>query len=404
MDRTQQVIGTVSRVNNYIKRLIESKPVLADIWVRGEVSNYKKHSSGHIYMTLKDENSVLKAVMFRYAASGLTFSPTDGMKVVARGRVSVYEAGGTYQLYIDEMIPDGVGALYLEYERLKKQLSGEGLFDESHKKPIPRFPARIGVITAPTGAAVRDIINVCTRRYPLAELVIYPALVQGAGAKESIVKGIEYFNSKHNADTLIVGRGGGSIEDLWAFNEECVARAIYASEIPVISAVGHETDFTIADYVADMRAPTPSAAAEISVPSADELARYISVCHARLYNAAGARIESLRQRLMRLMPRDPRDKINELMQRLDMRVGRMENAYRLTLSERARSLGVLSGKLDALSPLKTLTRGYSIALAEDGTVLRSKHDFVPDSGFKLKVRDGDIDCIVKGDKNGRENI
>lgn len=395
MDGTQQVIGTVSRVNNYIKRLIESKPVLADIWVKGEVSNYKKHSSGHIYMTLKDESSVLKAVMFRYAASGLTFSPSDGMKVVARGRVSVYEAGGTYQLYIDEMIPDGVGALYLEFERLKKQLSGEGLFDETHKKPIPRFPARIGVITAPTGAAVRDIINVCTRRYPLAELVIYPALVQGAGAKESIVKAIEYFNSKSDVDTLIVGRGGGSIEDLWAFNEECVARAIYASEIPVISAVGHETDFTIADYVADMRAPTPSAAAEISVPSSDELARYISVCHARLYNAVGARIDNLRQRLMRLTPRDPRDKINELTQRLDTYVSRMENAYRLALSERARALGELSGKLDALSPLKTLTRGYSIAVTKDGAVLRNKKDFTPGAGFTLKVRDGDIDCLVK---------
>ena len=390
-----QVIGTVSRVNNYIKRLLDSKTVLADLWVKGEISNYKHHSSGHIYLTLKDETSVLKAVMFKYAASGLTFSPSDGMKVIARGRVSVYEAGGTYQLYIDEMIPDGVGALYLEFERLKKKLAEEGLFDEAHKKPIPRFPERIGVITAPTGAAVRDIINVATRRYPLAELLIYPTLVQGAGAKESIVKAIEYFNKVKTVDTLIVGRGGGSIEDLWAFNEECVARAIYDSEIPVISAVGHETDFTIADYVADMRAPTPSAAAEISVPSADELMRYISTCRARMHNAAGARIDSLRERLLRLTPRSPRDRINELIQRLDMRLHGMENAYKLALSERGRVLGELSGKLDALSPLKTLTRGYSIPVAEDGTVLRRTEDFIPGAEFVLKVCDGDVECAVK---------
>ena len=238
-ENSQAVIGTVSRVNNYIKRLLDSRPVLNDLWVKGEISNFKRHSSGHIYLTLKDEHSVLKAVMFRSSAAGLKFAAEDGMKVLAHGRVSVYEAGGAYQLYIDEMTPDGVGALYLEYERLKKQLEEEGLFDQRYKKPIPRCPSRIGVVTAPTGAAVRDIINVATRRFPLAEIVIYPALVQGVGAKESIVKAIEYFNRTKTVDTIIAGRGGGSIEDLWAFNEECVARAIFASEIPIISAVGH---------------------------------------------------------------------------------------------------------------------------------------------------------------------
>lgn len=395
MNEAQQVIGTVSRVNNYIKRLLDSKPVLNNLWVKGEISNYKRHSSGHIYLTLKDERSILKAVMFRSAAYTLAFEPKDGMKVIARGRVSVYEAGGAYQLYIEEMLPDGVGALYQEYERLKKQLEAEGLFDKRFKKPIPRFPDRIGVVTAPTGAAVRDIINVATRRFPLAEIIIYPALVQGAGAKESIVKAIEYFNRTKSVDTMIVGRGGGSIEDLWAFNEECVARAIFASQIPVISAVGHETDFTIADFAADLRAPTPSAAAEISVPSAAELSRLINMYKSRTYASMQSRIEYNRQRLKRLKPRDPQDRINELSQRLDMCLHRMENAYKLKISDGARKLGALGGKLDALSPLKTLTRGYSIPVRADGTVLRTTADFSQGDEFILKLRDGDVECAVK---------
>lgn len=394
-DTEQAVIGTVSRVNNYIKRLLDSKSVLANLWVKGEISNYKHHSSGHIYLTLKDETSVLKAVMFRGAASTLSFEPSDGTKVIARGRVSVYEAGGAYQLYIEEMIPDGVGALYLEYEKLKKQLEAEGLFDVSHKKPIPKFPKRIGVITAPTGAAVRDIINVATRRFPLAELVIYPALVQGTGAKESIVKAIEYFNNTNNVDTIIAGRGGGSIEDLWAFNEECVARAIFASHIPVISAVGHETDFTIADFVADMRAPTPSAAAEISVPSSVELSRIINIYKSRMIGSAASGIQTRRLKLKRLVPKNPQDKINEFSQRLDMYINRIENSFKLKKSEKARILGELCGKLNALSPLNTLARGYSIPVSEDGNVLRTKSDFTSGTEFILKLRDGDVDCITK---------
>ena len=282
----ERVIGTVSRVNNYIKRLIDSKSVLNNIWVKGEISNYKRHSSGHIYLTLKDEGSILKAVKFRAAASSLDFEPSDGTMVIAHGKISVYEAGGAYQLYIEDMTLDGIGDLYREFEKLKAKLSEEGIFDEQYKKPIPKFPSRIGVATATTGAAVRDIINVITRRYPLAEIVVYPTLVQGNGAKESIVGAIEYFNATKSVDTLILGRGGGSIEDLWAFNEECVARAIFNSEIPIISAVGHETDFTIADFVSDLRAPTPSAAAEISVPSADELKRLISIYTSRMNTAS----------------------------------------------------------------------------------------------------------------------
>lgn len=391
----ERVIGTVSRVNNYIKRLLDSKPVLNNIWVKGEISNYKRHSSGHIYLTLKDEGSVLKAVMFRGAAQSLNFEPADGTKVVAHGRISVYEAGGSYQLYIEDMTLDGIGDLYREFEKLKEKLSSEGLFDEQFKKPIPKYPQRIGVVTAPTGAAVRDIINVITRRYPIAEILIYPALVQGVGAKESIVKAIEYFNAEKNVDTLIVGRGGGSIEDLWAFNEECVARAIFESEIPVISAVGHETDFTIADFVADFRAPTPSAAAEVSVPSTSELSRLTDIYKTRMMASVTSRIDGYKRTLSRLVPRNPQDKINELSQKLDMRIQTLEQVYRLNVNEKKRKITECYAKLDALSPLKTLTRGYSIPIDESGRVLRSKDDFTKNMEFTLKIHNGDIDCIVK---------
>ena len=391
----ERIIGTVSRVNNYIKRLIDSKSVLNNIWVKGEISNYKRHSSGHIYLTLKDENSVLKAIMFRSAASLLDFEPQDGTKVIAHGRISVYEAGGTYQLYIDDMTKDGIGDLYREFERLKAMLQEEGLFDEKFKKPIPKFPKRIGVVTAPTGAAVRDIINVITRRFPLAEIILYPALVQGESAKESVVQGIEFFNATNMVDTLFVGRGGGSIEDLWAFNEECVARAIFSSQIPVISAVGHETDFTIADFVADFRAPTPSAAAEVSVPSQDELYNIIEIYSSRLKKAVSSYIDTNNKTLKRLIPRNPQDKINELSQRLDIRVQTLEKAYEIRLNEKKKALAEQSAKLDALSPLKTLTRGYSIAVDNDGNVLKDVSNFTSECDFTLKLHDGDVACRVK---------
>lgn len=391
----ERVIGTVSRVNNYIKRLLDSKSVLNNIWVKGEISNFKRHSSGHLYLTLKDENSVLKAVMFKGSAQSLDFDPTDGTMVIAHGRISVYEAGGTYQLYIEDMVRDGIGDLYKEFERLKAMLAEEGLFDSEFKKPIPKYPTRIGVATAPTGAAVRDIINVITRRYPLAEIIIYPTLVQGAGAKESIVNAIEYFNSAKLVDTLIIGRGGGSIEDLWAFNEECVAREIFKSEIPIISAVGHETDFTIADFVADFRAPTPSAAAEVSVPSSDELLRLISIYKGRISNSVSSMLESYKKALNRLTPKSPEDKINELAQKLDMRIQTLEGAYKLIIKNKERIFREATAKLDALSPLKTLSRGYSIATDEQGRVLKNKTDFIKNNEFVLKVSDGEIDCLVK---------
>ena len=389
----EKVIGSVSRVNNYIKRLLDSKPVLNNIWVKGEISNCKRHSSGHIYLTLKDESSVLKAVMFRGPASTLDFEPVDGTTVIAHGRISVYEAGGSYQLYIEDMVLDGIGDLYREFEKLKAKLQEEGLFDNKFKKPLPKFPKRIGVATAPTGAAVRDIINVITRRYPMAEILIYPTLVQGNGAKESIVSAIEYFDSTKAVDTIIVGRGGGSIEDLWAFNEECVARAIFACKTPIISAVGHETDFTIADFVADFRAPTPSAAAEVSVPSTDELYRLINIYKSRMKNSVITRNETYRRTLNRLIPRNPQDKINQLSQKLDMRIQTLEQVYRLNINHRKRLLSEKAAKLDALSPLKTLNRGYSIAVNDNGKVLKKKSDFTKEMQFKLKLQDGDIDCI-----------
>ena len=267
---------TVSQVNTYLKGLIEDDVLMSSVWVKGEISNFKHHSSGHMYMTLKDSGGTLKAVMFKGNTFRLKFMPEDGMMVLAHGRISVYEQGGQYQLYIDALEPDGVGALYIAYEQLKKRLETEGYFDESHKKEIPLLPKKVAVITSPTGAAVRDIINVMSRRCPICDICVYPVLVQGEGAAEDIAKAIEMVNANGDCDTIIAGRGGGSIEDLWAFNEEVVARAIYNSSVPVISAVGHETDFTIADFVSDLRAPTPSAAAELATPSVVDIKGYIA--------------------------------------------------------------------------------------------------------------------------------
>lgn len=389
-------VATVSQINNYVKKILDHNIILNNVWIKGEISNFKHHYSGHLYITLKDEGAVLKAVMFRGSAQSLAFEPNDGMKVLARGRISVYEAGGSYQLYIEEMIPDGVGELYIAYEQLKKQLESEGLFSPEHKKPIPPFPDRVGVVTASTGAAVRDIINVITRRYPMAEIVLYPAQVQGTGAAESVVKAIEYFNATDGADTLIVGRGGGSIEDLWAFNEEITARAIYASKIPVISAVGHETDFTIADFVADLRAPTPSAAAEIAVPSAIELRNRIDTDKNRISRNIVGRIEGNRLLLERFKMRTPKDRIDDANLRIDSLIKSMDSSLKMKTMHLKRELSSAAAKLDALSPLQTLARGYSIPTTEDGTVIRSAKEMKVGTEFTLRMKDGSADCIVKG--------
>lgn len=387
----------MSQINSYVKKILDHNIILNNVWIKGEISNFKHHYSGHLYITLKDEGGVLKAVMFRSSAQTLTFEPSDGMKVLARGRISVYEAGGSYQLYIEEMIPDGVGELYIAYEQMKKRLSEEGIFDDMYKKPIPKFPNRVGVVTASTGAAVRDIINVITRRCPMTEIIIYPAQVQGSGAAQSVVRAIEYFNATGEVDTLIVGRGGGSIEDLWAFNEEITARAIFNSKIPVISAVGHETDFTIADFVADLRAPTPSAAAEIAVPSVIELRNRVDADKNRISQNIQRRIESSRLVLKRFKMKTPKERIEDHSLRLDALVKTMDNSLKLKSMNLKRQLASLASKLDALSPLQTLSRGYSIPTREDGTVIRSVNEMTAGTEFVLRLKDGNRDCVVKGE-------
>ena len=387
-------VATVSQINNYIKRVLDANTILNDIWIKGEISNFKLHYSGHMYITLKDEGGVLKAVMFKSAASGRNFKPEDGMRVMARGRVAVYEAGGAYQLYIYEMIPDGVGELYIAYEQLKKRLEAEGIFAPEHKKPIPQYPEKVGVVTAATGAAVRDIINVITRRYPYAEIILYPSLVQGAGAAENICRAIEYFNETKMVDVIIAGRGGGSIEDLWAFNEEAVARAIYASDIPIISAVGHETDFTIADFAADLRAPTPSAAAEIAVPSQLELISRIMVDKNRIANAMIKRLKEEKKHLEGLKVKNPKERIQDEYIRIDNLEKQAEKNFKIKLLHEKERLGTLASKLDALSPLKVMARGYAIALDDDGNVIKSAADMDSDMEFDLKLHDGEKRCRV----------
>ncbi len=395
----EPIMATVSQLNAYMKRVIDGQTALNDIWIKGEISNFKEHYSGHLYITLKDDGGVLKAVMFKSAAMSLNFKPEDGMKVLARGRIGVYEQSGTYQLYINEMTPDGVGELYVAYEQLKKKLEEEGLFDERMKKPIPQYPERVGVITATTGAAVRDIINVITRRYPYCEIIIYPSLVQGADAAPNIAHGIEYFNEHNLCDTLIVGRGGGSIEDLWAFNEEIVARAIFASKIPIISAVGHETDFTIADFVADLRAPTPSAAAEIAVPSQLELMSKISTMSNQIKTAQINSLKNKRLYIEKLSLRTPKDMIDDCRQRLDNFIKQAEKSFQLSMSERKKVMSELFAKLDALSPLAVMARGYAIATEPDGTVIRTINDMAKGKEFSLRLKDGECECVVKENGN-----
>ncbi len=385
-------IATVSQINNYIKRIFDANTILNNIWIKGEISNFKKHYSGHMYITLKDEGGVLKAVMFKSSADKLDFMPQDGMKVMARGRLSVYEAGGAYQLYIEQMQRDGMGDLYLAYEKLKKQLSEEGLFEEGYKKPIPKCPERVGVITATTGAAVRDIINVITRRFPLAEIVIYPSLVQGAGAAPDIIKAIKYFDKTKSVDVIIAGRGGGSIEDLWAFNEESVARAIFDCSVPIISAVGHETDFTIADFVADMRAPTPSAAAEIAVPSATELIAGISVMKSRIINSITKQNENRRLKIKSLLLKSPIDRIRQNSIMLDGYIKSIEQSVNMSILSSKKSLGEMCAKLDALSPLSVMARGFAVASKDDGSVIKTKDDILVEEEFDLRLKKDKIRC------------
>ncbi|MDN4074697.1 exodeoxyribonuclease VII large subunit [Fictibacillus terranigra] len=435
---------TISSVTRYIKRVFEEDDNLNNVWVRGELSNVKRHSRGHLYFTLKDEHSKVNAVMFSGNNRFLSFQPEEGMKVLIQGEISVYEPQGQYQLYARTMKKDGVGNLFLAYEELKRKLESEGLFDSSRKKKVPSFPDEIGVITSPTGAAVRDIITTIRRRFPIAKVTVYPVLVQGSGAAASIAKAIEKAN-RGPSHVLIIGRGGGSIEELWAFNEELVARAIYGSTIPVISAVGHETDFTIADFVADLRAPTPTAAAELAVPHIAELHDRLAQRHFRLTRAVGDQIAQYRQRLSRLQKsyafRYPDqlikqkevelDRVLEMMTReMNRNIERQKSKIRqmqkqlsyfspgdqiLKMKEKQLKLGKSlirsmqqqvkgsqSGfqsklsRLNALNPLAVMERGYSLVYREDEQLVKSVKQIQPGDTIKVRLQDGKLDCQVWG--------
>ncbi|GIP52003.1 exodeoxyribonuclease 7 large subunit [Paenibacillus vini] len=446
----EQRVLSIKELNRYIRMKMESDTLLSEVWIRGEISNFTHHSSGHMYFTLKDESSRIKSIMFATHNRRLPFIPKEGSRVIARGNVTVYERDGQYQFYATHMQPDGIGSLYLAYEQLKNKLEAEGLFAPGRKRALPRFPHVIGVITSPTGAAVRDILTTLQRRYPQASVVLYPVLVQGKGAAPSIVKAIRTMNESGEADVLIVGRGGGSLEELWAFNEEPVARAIYESGIPVISAVGHETDFTIADFVADLRAATPTAAAELAVPHTAELKAQLRQREQMLQQGLQHRLAQARERLRRLQQspamRQPQrallqhaERLDTLKTRLqarmmsrkeltDARHGRLHQRLlryhpqeSLLFAKRRQSEGdrllrqamtallrdksqqLTSGirQLDMLSPLKVMGRGYSLVYDEQGKkLIKSMNDVEPGDMVKVKVTDGELDCQVWGMRKG----
>ena len=433
---------SITALNRAIKNMFDSKPELNRVYIKGEISNFKHHSRGHLYFTLKDENSRIAAVMFASSAKDIKFEPEDGMKVLVSGRVTVYEATGGYQIYVDQMDLDGIGNLYLEFEKLKKKLQEQGLFNPEHKRPIPRFPKRIGIVTAPTGAAIRDILSTIKRRYPLCETILFPALVQGVGAKESIVEQLNKAQD-FDLDVIICGRGGGSIEDLWAFNEEIVAYAIYNSKIPVISAVGHEVDFTIADFVADLRAPTPTGAAEMAVPNLVDLKTLINQYTIRLNENVKGIINLYTKKLDSLkgsfVLKNPLALYEAKEQKLDSFIDRSNNIIKTILDNYTNRLNVIKSsyvlknplatyevkreklvnlnsllnkeikvimdnskhkyeiminKLDLLSPLNILGKGYSV-VSKDNKVIKSTKDLKTDDILNIRMSEGKINAVVK---------
>ena len=392
-------VYSVNELNAYVKRILDNDENLKHIFVTGEISNYKAHYSGHLYMTIKDESASVKAVMFAGNASRLRFRPENGMKVLIFGTVSLFPRDGSYQLYISDMQPDGMGALSVAFEQLKKKLAAEGLFSDSYKKPIPKFPTRIGVITSETGAAVQDIFNVLSRRFPSAEVVLRPTQVQGDGAAQDIAKAIYVFNEYNAADVLIVGRGGGSIEDLWAFNEEIVARAVFASEIPVISAVGHETDYTICDFVADLRAPTPSAAAELAVPDRLELKAELISYKQHILNLTKNKLDKERSKLLAIEKsgalRDPVTKLNENRRELLYLSERITNLTVAAVDSNKMKYAALTGKLNALSPLGVISRGYALA-ERHGKVVTKVKDISLNDEISVRLSDGTLKAKVIG--------
>ncbi|MEV5036551.1 exodeoxyribonuclease VII large subunit [Peribacillus frigoritolerans] len=435
---------SVSALTKYIKRKFDADPHLQNVYIKGEISNFKQHTSGHMYFTLKDEKARLLSVMFAANNKGMKFLPENGMKVLVKGDISLYEAGGQYQLYVKSMAPDGVGDLYLAYEQLKKKLEGAGLFLAEHKKPIPQYPKSVGVITSPTGAALRDILTTIKRRYPIARIIVYPALVQGNNAAKSIAKAISMANARAESDVLIVGRGGGSIEELWAFNEEIVAESIYDSDIPVISAVGHETDFTIADFVADMRAPTPTGAAELAVPHLNEILERLMNRKNRLTRSIQEAVNFERTRLTRMERsyafRSPHKMYEQKLEQLDKtmdRLGRTSTRYFMKKRDELNQLNDILKKqhpeqavknakdelqqhakvlrrameaiyrhksqqfvhitatLSALSPLKIMERGYGLVFAEDETLVKSTQQVSKGDKIAVSIKDGTLECEIK---------
>ncbi|WP_314597455.1 exodeoxyribonuclease VII large subunit [uncultured Selenomonas sp.] len=396
-------VHSVSALTQYIKSMFQSEGLLRNVSVEGELSNYKMYASGHCYFTLKDETASLKGVMFKSRARLLRFQPENGMKVVATGEVSVYERDGAYQLYVERLLPVGAGELSVAFEQLKARLAAEGLFNEEHKKPLPPFPRTIGIVTSLSGAVLRDIYRVSKRRDANVRLVLYPTLVQGEGAAAEIAAAIRFFNEKYPVDLLIVGRGGGSAEDLWAFNEEPVVRAIYDSVIPVISAVGHETDTTLSDYASDVRAATPSQAAELAVPETAALIRRIGECEMRLQKAVKSRLYYERERVERLggffLKRPPQVLLAERRQRLDMAAEALDHGMRRALLEKQHAFQVAAEKLEMLNPLHVIRRGYSV-VEKDGAAVRSVKELAAGDGILVRLADGSFDAVVGGLREG----
>lgn len=394
---------SVTQLTGYIKLLLDRDEILAQTCVRGELSNYKIHSSGHHYFTLKDEGAVISCVLFRSDAMRLRFRPESGMKVILTGRVSLFPRSGQYQLYVSHMQPDGAGDLAVAFEQLKQKLQAQGVFDAAHKKPLPRYPERVALVTSPTGAAVRDMIRILGRRWPLASVLVCPVRVQGEGAAEEIAAMLELVDAAGLADVIITGRGGGSLEDLWAFNEEIVARAIYRCKTPVISAVGHEPDVTIADFAADVRAATPSNGAELAVCDRAELRALLEQQARRMEKAQERRLELLRQRLRRLSERpvlrSPEGSLQQKELLLELLRQRLERAAAAAVEKRQRQFAALSGRLDALSPLKVLARGYAVATRQE-QVLHSVAQLSPGEEIRLRLADGTALCAVERIEKG----
>ncbi|MBQ4561044.1 MAG: exodeoxyribonuclease VII large subunit [Clostridia bacterium] len=417
MNFSDNTVLSVKALNDFVKRIVESNSYLSSVNIRGEISNFTNHyKSGHLYFSLKDEEAQVRCVMFSSNVSKLTFTPKDGMKVNAHGRVSMFVRDGQFIFYVDKLDADGIGDLYLKFEEIKKKLSNEGLFDSSRKKSIPRYPRRIGVITSETGAAIQDIKNVISRRYPIAQIILYPSLVQGKGAEQDLCGGIEYFSRNGNTDTVIIGRGGGSIEDLWSFNSEKLARAIYACPVPVISAVGHETDFTICDFVSDLRAPTPSAAAELAVPDVNDIKRQLGNVVKKMSNTLTLRVSDSRLKIEKLsnnralqsplnLVEDKRLYLDRVNDKMCTNMHRVIDGKMRLLSDSENSLYNdiryiyekfrteyirLTAKLDALNPMSVISRGYSAVFDGGGSLVKSVNDVNIGEKLKLNVSDGVI--------------